>query len=66
MWGCTLVHFNALNGFIVHRRGAGLDELVALDAQIDNLCTLNRQLDELLHHIVHDLRCGLRRQKKRQ
>jgi hypothetical protein len=58
----TLVHFDALDSFVVHCSGASLDELVALDADIDNLCSFDGELDELLHDIVDDVRSGLWRE----
>ena len=57
--GRTFADFDALHGLVVHRAGAGLEQLVALDAQIVHLRALDAERDELLHHVVHDFRRGL-------
>ena len=55
----TLADLDALDWLVVHRAGALLDELVALDAEVVDLRALDGERDELLQHVVHDLRCGL-------
>ena len=57
--GRTLADLHALDGLVVHRAGALLDELVALDAQVEHLRAVHGEADELLHHIVHDFRRSL-------
>jgi hypothetical protein len=55
----TLSHLDALHGLIVDRAGALLEELVSLDAQVKHLCAIDRQLDDLLHHNIDDVRRSL-------
>lgn len=55
----TLRCANALHGLVVHATETSLNELVTLEAQIQDLGTLDGQLNELLLHLVHDIRRGL-------
>ena len=55
----TLRRTDALHGLVVHATEPGLNELVTLEAQIQDLGALDGQLDELLLHLVHDIRRGL-------
>ncbi len=56
----TFCYFCAFDGLVVDSSSALFEELVALDTEIENLGTLDRQLDELLDNIVHNVRRGLR------
>ena len=58
----TLADLHALDGLVVHRAGARLDELVALDAQVEHLRALYSERHKLLQHIVHNVGRGLSKQ----
>ena len=61
----TLGDLDALDGFVVHSASALLDELVALEADVEDLGALDRELDELLHRGTDDVRRGLSRRSPR-
>ena len=58
--GRTLVHFDSLDRFVVHRGGAVLDQLVAFEAEIDHFRSLYAEFNELFDDGMHDLRRRLR------
>lgn len=53
--GLTLRDPHALDRLAVHRAGARLEKLVALEAEIDHLRALDTQLDELFRDLVDDV-----------
>ena len=55
----TLRHLHALDGLVIHGAGALLDELVSLEADIEDLGALDGKLDELLHRRIDDVCRGL-------
>lgn len=56
----TLWHLHTLDGFVVYRTCALLDELVSLETDVEDLGALDAKLDELLHRRIHDICRGLR------
>jgi hypothetical protein len=53
----TLWDFDTLHGLVVDSAGSLLDELVSLDANVDNLRVRNAEFDKLFHRRVFNI-CG--------
>jgi len=56
---CTFRHPDSFDGFVVNCTSALLDELITLDAEIDNFCSLHAELNELFRDLMDDVRSGL-------
>ena len=57
----TFGDFDSFDGLVVYGPGALLDELVALDAEIEYICTLHGQLNKPFHRDIDDVGRSLRR-----
>lgn len=55
----TLGDLGAFKDFVVNGTSALLDELVALNADVEDLGALDAKLDELLHRGIDDVGRGL-------
>lgn len=55
----TSGELDTLDGLAVDSGGRLLEELVALNAQIDHLCSLHGEINEFLGNIVHDFASSL-------
>ena len=55
----TLGDLRAFKDFVVDGTGALLDELVALNADVEDLGALDAKLDELLHRRIDNISRGL-------
>ena len=51
----TFRYFHALYSFVVDCAGSLLDELVSLDAEVEDLRALNGKLDELFHRSMDNV-----------
>ena len=55
----TLLDLDTLDRLVVHRAGALLDELVALNADVEDLRALRAEPNELFHRNMDDIRGSL-------
>ena len=53
---CTFGNSDSFDCFVVYCTGALLNELVTLDAEIDDFCSLHGKLDELFRDLMDDVR----------
>ena len=60
----TLWYLNALNGLVVHSTSSLLKQLIALNTQIDDFCTLNKLRYKRLDDAVYNVRRSLRERRK--
>jgi hypothetical protein len=63
-WDYTFSYFDPLHSFIIHSCRSLLDQLIALDAEIEYFGPLNTKSYKFLHDIVHDVSRSLGRRKK--